>query len=385
MLKIAQISPLCESVPPRAYGGTERIVAYLTDELVELGCEVTLFASAESRTRARLVPMRDQAIRLDGHPRKSECASHLTMLKQVQAMAHQFDLLHFHIEALHFPLFEACAHRTLTTLHGRLDFKDYVDLYRTWPQYPLVSISQRQRLPLPGANWVGNVPHGLPVSAYAFDEHTRGRYLAFLGRMSPEKRPDLAIRIARTAGIPLKIAAKVDSGDRDYFRDTIRPLLGDPLVEFIGEIGEAEKSEFLGNAIALLFPIDWPEPFGLVMVEAMACGTPVIAWNRGSVPEIIEDGVTGAIVESIDAAVDALRWAERADRTRIRDQFEKRFSARMMARRYLALYRYLLRSKKLELLPGTDLADSSAIAAKPHAITASGSSVAAASRLSGLA
>ena len=333
-MKIAQIAPLNEAVPPRTYGGTERIVAYLTDELVTLGCDVTLFASAEARTRGRLAPMRDRAIRLDNHPLKSECAAHLSMLKQVQARAHEFDVLHF-------PLFESVAPRTLTTLHGRLDCKDYDGLFRAWPQYPLVSISHRQRLPLAHANWVGNVPHGIPAGAYPFTPRNRGDYLAFLGRIAPEKRPDLAIRIAQRAGIALKIAAKVDNVDVEYFRAAVRPLLDDPLIEFIGEIGEVRKGTFLGEALALLFPIDWPEPFGLVMIEAMACGTPVIAFNRGSVPEVIDDGITGAVVDSEDAAVEAIAWARSADRRRIRAVFEQRFSAATMARRYLRIYRQL--------------------------------------------
>jgi len=352
-MKIAQIAPLCEAVPPRTYGGTERVVAYLTDALVELGCDVTLFASAEAHTRARLVVMRDQAIRLDAHPIKSEVAAHLTMLKQVRALAHEFDLLHFHMEPLQFPLFEQVAHRTLTTQHGRLDCKDLAPMYRAWPQYPLVSISHRQRAPLAAAYWVGNVPHGIPASAYPFSAHGSGGYLAFLGRISPEKRPDVAIRVARLAGVPLKIAAKVDRVDVDYFRETIRPLLDHPLIEYVGEIGEDQKAAFLGNALALLFPIDWPEPFGLVMIEAMATGTPVIAWNHGSVPEVVDEGVTGRIVDSDQAAIEAIDWARSADRARIRQVFERRFSAHTMARRYLEIYRHLLRRKPLEMLPGT--------------------------------
>ncbi len=344
-MRIAQIAPLFEAVPPRAYGGTKRIVAYLTDALVDLGCDVSLFASAEARTRARLIPMRDQAIRLDEHPLKSECAAHLAMLKQVQAMAHEFDVLHFHLDALHFPLFEAVAQRTVTTMHGRLDYKD--SLFAAWPRYALVSISMRQRAAMPRANWIANVPHGLPSSSYSLSNHG-GAYLAFLGRICPEKRPDVAIHIARQAGLPLKIAAKIDAADRNYFAEVICPLLADPLVELVGEIGEAEKNTFPGNAVALLFPIDWPEPFGLVMIESMACGTPVIAWNRGSVPEILDEGVTGAIVESVEAAVHAIAWARTADRARIRQTFEHRFTAQAMARRYLEVYRHLLRGKRLE-------------------------------------
>jgi glycosyltransferase involved in cell wall biosynthesis len=375
-MKIAQIAPLCEAVPPRAYGGTERVVAYLADALVELGCDVTLFASAESNTRARLVAMRDQAIRLDPHPLKSELAAQLAMLKQVRARAHEFDLLHFHLEPLQFPLFEQVAHRTLTTMHGRLDCKDFGALYRAWPQYPLVSISHRQRAPLAAAYCIGTVPHGIPLASYPFCPRSSAGYLAFLGRISPEKRPDVAIRIARRAGVPLRIAAKVDQVDVEYFRETIRPLLDDPLVEYIGEIGDTDKAAFLGNALALLFPIDWPEPFGLVMIEAMASGTPVIAWNRGSVPEVIDEGVTGRIVESEEAAVHAVEWARQADRARIRQVFERRFSAHTMARRYMDIYHHLLHPRKpLALLPG----NAAAIGAGTVAATGVGTGITAAS------
>jgi len=350
-MRVAQIAPLCESVPPRLYGGTERIVAYLTDALVELGCEVTLFASAEACTLARLEPMRHQAVRLDPSPLKSETAAHLSMLKRVRARAHEFDVLHFHLDMLHFPIFESLAHRTITTQHGRLDLEDYPALFEAWPQYPLVSISQQQREPLRLAHWIGTVPHGIPSSLLQFTAGNAGDYVAFLGRLSPEKRPDVAIEIARRAGIPLRIAAKIDNADATYFRSSIEPLLCAGGVQFIGEIGDERKSGFLGSALALLFPIDWPEPFGLVMLEAMACGTPVIAWRRGSVPEVIEDGVTGAIVDSVDEAVSALQWARHADRAAIRRSFERRFSATTMARRYMDLYRSLTRRPSLSLLP----------------------------------
>lgn len=343
MLKIAQIAPLCEAVPPVAYGGTERVVAYLTDALLDLGCDVTLFASADSRTRARLIPMRDRAIRLDSTAPKSESAAHLAMLQQIRERVREFDVLHFHLEHLHFPVFEQYAHRTVTTLHGRLDFKDYPALYRAWAQYPLVSISQRQRMPLAEANWLGTVHHGLPPSAFPFRPGPAGEYLAFLGRMSPDKRPHLAIELALKAGVPLKIAAKIDDVDRDYFEEAIRPTLSNPLIEFVGEIGEADKRAFLGGALALLFPIDWPEPFGLVMIESLACGTPVIAWNQGSVPEVIDEGITGRIVQCEREALDAIEWAYGVDRARIRQVFERRFSSQAMARRYLKLYRKLLR------------------------------------------
>jgi len=264
-MKIAQIAPLCEAVPPPLYGGTERIVAWLTDALVDLGHDVTLFASADSRTSARLVPCRDRALRMDP-ALKSDMAAHLSMLQEVRERADEFDVLHFHVDLLHFPMFADCAGRTITTLHGRLDLKDLPDAYRRWPRYPLVSISDHQRRPLRFANWRGTVHHGLPESLFPFSPAADGGYLAFLGRISPEKRPDRAIAIARAAGMPLRIAAKVDDADRQYFRERIEPLLDDPLVEFVGEIGDADKARFLGDAAALLFPIDWPEPFGLVMI-----------------------------------------------------------------------------------------------------------------------
>ncbi len=339
-MRIAQIAPLYEAVPPRLYGGTERIVAHLTDALVELGHDVTLFSSADARTRARLVEVRDQAIRLDPAQLKSDLAAHLAMLDEVRARADSFDVLHFHVDLLHFPFFEGIAERTLTTLHGRLDLKDLPAVYRRWPQFPLVSISDAQRRPLRDANWLGTVPHGMPPALYPFSPWPQ-RYLAFLGRISPEKRPDRAIRIARRAGLELRIAAKVDPADRAYFHEVVEPMLRDPLVRYVGEISDADKPAFLGGARALLFPIDWPEPFGLVMIEAMACGTPVIAWDCGAVPEVIEDGVTGRIVASEDEAVRAIGEAARLDRRRIRHEFERRFTARTMASQYVALYERL--------------------------------------------
>ncbi|MBP1473779.1 glycosyltransferase family 4 protein [Frateuria sp. MAH-13] len=337
-MRIAQIAPLCESVPPRLYGGTERIVSWLTDTLVELGHEVTLFASADARTRAELVAVRDQAIRLDPTLAKSELAAHLSMLQEVRRRADEFDVLHFHVDMLHFPMFEDCAGRTLTTLHGRLDLKDLAEVYRRWPHYPLVSISHHQRQPLHFANWAGTVHHGLPEDLHRPHPRPRGGYLAFLGRISPEKRPDRAIAIARASGMPLKMAAKVDLADRAYFHEEIQPLLDDPLVEFVGEIGDGDKEDFLGNAAALLFPIDWPEPFGLVMIEAMACSTPVIAWHCGSVPEVVEEGVSGFIVQSEAEAVEAVRRLPQIDRRQVRACFERRFSAEIMASNYVDLY-----------------------------------------------
>ena len=342
-MKIAQIAPLYEAVPPLFYGGTERVVAHLTDALVDLGHDVTLFASADARTNAALVPVRDQAMRLDPCPLKSDLAAHLAMLHEVRARADDFDVMHFHIDMIHFPFFEHCPLRTLTTLHGRLDMKDLGDVYRRWMRYPLVSISQDQRRPLRFANWVATVHHGLPSDLYRFSSKSDG-YAAFVGRIAPEKRPDRAIHIARRAGRLLKIAAKVDAADATYFRDVIKPMLAGPSTDFVGEIGDAEKNELLGGASALLFPIDWPEPFGLVMIEAMACGTPVIAWDRGSVSEIVDHGVTGFVVRSEEEAVAALRRVDDIDRRAVRKTFERRFSAGVMAQNYLDSYSRLRHS-----------------------------------------
>lgn len=337
-MKIAQISPLYEAVPPRLYGGTERIVASLCDALVELGHDVTLFAAADAQTRARLIPVRDQAIRLDTAPLKSDFAAHLAMLDEVRQQQDAFDVLHFHIDLLHFPFFEDYAERTLTTIHGRLDMKDLAGAYARWPRYRLASISDRQRAHLPDGNWAATVQHGLPAELYRVASNPDNGYLAFLGRISPEKRADRAIAVAIRAGLRIKIAAKIDAVDRAYFHDRIEPLLDHPLVEFIGEISDAQKPEFLGNAKALMFPIDWPEPFGLVMIEAMACGTPVIAWNCGSVPEVVDQGVTGFIVNNEDEALSVLEQLGSLSRLRIRHVFERRFSAIAMARRYLGVY-----------------------------------------------
>ena len=338
-MKIAQVAPLYESVPPKYYGGTERVVSYLTEELVHQGHEVTLFASGDSMTQARLVAPCRRALRLDKHC-VDQIAHHLVMLEQLFEHAGEFDVVHFHVDYLHFPLTRRQPLVHVTTLHGRLDIPDLVPLYRVFGDMPVVSISNAQRRPLPWANWRGTVYHGLPGDLYRFCG-ARGSYLAFLGRISPEKRVDRAIAIARATGVPLRIAAKVDRVDEEYFDTVVEPLLRDPLVEFVGEIGEGEKEDFLGNAQVLLFPIDWPEPFGLVMIEAMACGTPVIAYRNGSVPEVMEEGRTGFVVEDLSDAIDAVREVHRLSRARCREVFEERFTAERMARDYVRLYETL--------------------------------------------
>jgi glycosyltransferase involved in cell wall biosynthesis len=340
-MKIAQIAPLMESVPPRLYGGTERIVAYLTDELVRLGHRVTLFASADSITAADLVGCASTALRLDRNVH-DPLPYYMLMLDKVRELAEEFDILHFHIDQLHFPLFRQMAGRTVTTLHGRQDCPDLKPLYLGFSEMPLVSISNGQRRQIANANLVATVHHGIPTNLHEPIYNPRGGYVAFLGRISPEKRPDRAIRIARTLGIPLKIAAKVDKVDEPYFREQIAPLLGDPRVEFIGEINEHNKTDFLGEARALLFPIDWPEPFGLVMIEAMACGTPVLAFRHGSVSEIVDQGVTGAVVDTMEEAVMLLPQVLALDRRAVRRRFEQRFSSARMATDYVTLYRSLL-------------------------------------------
>jgi glycosyltransferase involved in cell wall biosynthesis len=339
-MKIAQVAPLIESVPPRLYGGTERIVSYLTEELVGLGHDVTLFASGDSITRAELVPCCTRALRLD--PGVRDTIPHfMLMIDKVRERADEFDIIHFHIDLFQFPLFSSLAGRTLTTLHGRQDLGDLKPFYSRFREMPLVSISNDQRKPLPHANFVATTQHGLPADLLA-PSFERGGYLAFLGRISPEKRVDRAIRIARAAGIPLKIAAKVDRVDEDYFRNDIFPLIDGPGVEFIGEINEREKTKFLGEAAALLFPIDWPEPFGLVMIEAMACGTPVLAFRCGSVSEVIDDGVTSRVVDSEAEAIAALPAILSFDRRAVRQRFEERFTAARMAKDYVGIYRRLL-------------------------------------------
>jgi glycosyltransferase involved in cell wall biosynthesis len=341
-MKIAQIGPLMESVPPRLYGGTERIVAYLTDELVRLGHDVTLFASGDSVSSAELVPCASMALRLDPNVRDF-IPYYMLMLDRVRQMADEFDILHFHIDQFHFPLFRPIANHTVTTLHGRQDLYDLKPLYVGFSEMPLVSISNDQRKPVAGSNFVATVYHGIPPDLLKPIYNPRGGYLAFLGRISPEKGPERAIRIAQAIGIPLKIAAKVDKVDRDYFREVVEPLLDHPGIEFIGEINERSKSDFLGEARALLFPVDWPEPFGLAMIEAMACGTPVLAFRRGSVAEIIDEGVTGAIVDTPEEAVQMLPQVLALDRRKVRRRFEERFTVTRMAKDYLQVYRSLLK------------------------------------------
>jgi glycosyltransferase involved in cell wall biosynthesis len=363
-MRIAQIAPLFESVPPRLYGGTERVVSYLTEELVRQGHQVTLFASGDSMTSAELVPCTPRALRLDPDVR-DPIPPHMLMLDKVQERAAEFDILHFHVDYLHFPLFRSENGRTVTTLHGRQDLADHMPFYRWFSDMPLISISNAQRAPLQSANFVGTVYHGLPLDLHRPRVTTEaGGYLAFLGRISPEKRPDRAIAIARAAGLPLKIAAKVDKVDAAYFQEVIAPLLDGTDVEFVGEINESDKTEFLGQAAGLLFPIDWPEPFGLVMIEAMACGTPVLAFRCGSVSEIVEDRLTGRIVSSVDEAVQALPELLALDRNAIRARFEERFSSRRMASDYVKIYHGTLRSRAAQQIQLSAVAALSATAAR---------------------
>lgn len=343
-MRIAQIAPLAEAVPPKRYGGTERVVSYLTEELVRQGHEVTLFASGDSRTSAKLVACCPRALRLDESV-KDPVPYTLMMLDRVRGCADEFDILHFHTELEHFPVFQDIAARTVTTLHGRLDANELSSFYNRFSQFPLVSISNDQRRPLPHVNWMGTVYHGLPLELLQFNPHPEGGYLAFLGRICQEKRPDRAIEIAKQSGVPLRIAAKVDEQDHTYFEEQIRPLLEDPLIEFVDEIGDDAKSEFLGQARALLFPIDWPEPFGLVMIEAMACGTAVIAYPEGSVSEIVEES-TGFLVNNTNEAVQAVSRLGELDRGVIRAKFEERFSAPRMARDYVEIYQKLVDAKR---------------------------------------
>lgn len=340
-MKIAQVAPLMESVPPRLYGGSERIVSYLTEALVADGHDVTLFASGDSVTAAHLDACCPRALRLckgvlDPIPH------YMVMLDKVRRRAHEFDIIHFHIDQFQFPLFREVSHRAVTTLHGRQDLPDLYPLYMHFKEMPLISISNAQRAPVPDASFIATVQHGLPADLLQRSLHSQGGYLAFLGRISPEKRADRAIRIARAVGLPLKIAAKVDKVDAEYFRDEIEPMLDTPGVEFVGEINERQKGRFLGDARALLFPIDWPEPFGLVMIEAMACGTPVLAFERGSVSEVIDEGVTGFIVSDEEEAVCKMGALLALDRAAVRRRFEARFTSERMAKDYVKVYKRLL-------------------------------------------
>ncbi len=339
-MRIAQVAPLYDSVPPKLYGGTELVVSYLTEELVRQGHDVTLFASGDSTTQAKLIPICPESLRLD-----TKCidqlAHHVLMLEYVFSERHNFDIVHFHIDYLHFPLSRRDQLVNITTLHGRLDIPDLGPLYQVFRDMPVVSISDSQRDPLPWANWQGTVHHGLPEDQLSMREG-KGEYLAFLGRISPEKGLEEAIRIAKLVGMPLRIAAKIDRADQEYFETHIKSLLNHPLIQFVGEIGYPEKNEFLGDAAALLFPINWPEPFGLVMIEAMACGTPVIAFPRGSVPEIIDPGITGFLVNDVEEAATAVKSISAINRTACRQQFERRFTARRMSEDYLALYQRLV-------------------------------------------
>jgi len=338
-LRIAQVAPLYESLPPKLYGGTERIVHYLTEELVKQGHEVTLFASGDSITNAKLIAPVNEGLRL-----KKDCidplAYHIIEMQEVIKRAKKFDVLHFHTDYLHFP-FSNLGVPSITTLHGRLDIPELQDIYRTFPYQKLISISNNQRLPLPQAKFIKTVYHGLPENLHSLG-NGRGDYLAFLGRISPEKGIERAIRISLATNTKLKVAAKIDKADLAYYENNVKYLLNHPLIEYIGEINEQEKTEFLGNAKALIFPINWPEPFGLVMIEAMACGTPVIAFNNGSVPEVIEDGVTGFIVNTMTQAIHAVNQLKYLSRVEVRKTFEKRFTAKRMVEDYVNVYHSLI-------------------------------------------
>jgi glycosyltransferase involved in cell wall biosynthesis len=339
-MKVAQVAPLYESVPPRFYGGTERVVSYLTEELVRQGHEVTLFASADSVTSARLLPTCSRPLPMNMR-NQDHLARHILLVEQVFRESESFDLVHFHTDYVHFPLARWRGLSHVTTLHGRLDTPDILSVFQEFPEMPVVSISDAQRRPLPRVNWQGTVYHGLPDALYTFRGEP-GKYLAFLGRISPEKGVDRAIKIANRVKMELRIAAKVDAKDQAYFQDVIKPLLKGPYINFVGQINEDEKDEFLGRAYALLFPIDWPEPFGLVMIEAMACGTPVIAYRNGSVPEVLADGRTGFVVDNLNDAVRAVGRAAALKRRDCRRLFEERFAAARMARDYVRVYERLL-------------------------------------------
>jgi glycosyltransferase involved in cell wall biosynthesis len=346
-MKIAQVAPLYESVPPKAYGGTERVVSWLTEELVRLGHDVTLFASGDSMTTAELVPCCPESLRLSTNC-VDQMAHHFVLLEKVLHRKDEFDVIHFHTDYLHFPVSYRENYIHVSTLHGRLDIPDLVPLYGIYSDVPVISISDAQRDPLPYLNWQGTVHHGFPPQSYS-PYSKPGKYLAFLGRTSPEKGLDRAIEIAQRAGMPLKIAAKIDKVDQEYFDNCIRPLLDSSDIEFLGEIGYPEKNEFLGNASALLFPIAWPEPFGIVMIEAMACGTPVIAYPFGSVPEVVQDGVSGSIVPDLQGAVDAVHNVDKLNRNKVRKHFEQRFTATRMTQDYLRIYERLTSRKKAPL------------------------------------
>jgi glycosyltransferase involved in cell wall biosynthesis len=350
-MRIAQVAPLAEAIPPKLYGGSERVVSWLTEELVRRGHDVTLFASGDSHTSATLVPGAPAGLRLSGI--KEHLASNLVMLSDVRDRAAGFDVIHFHTDLLQYPIFEHLGASTITTMHGRLDLIDFMPVYEKFADMPRVSISNAQRVPAPAnTNWLDTIYHGFPADLLQFNP-MGGSYLAFLGRISPEKRPDRAIEIAVKAGVPLKIAAKVDPVDVAYFEDVIEPLLDHPLVEYVGEINDRQKSDFLGNALALLFPIDWIEPFGLVMIEAMACGTPIIGWRNGSVPEVLEDDVTGFVIDSIDQAVEAVGKLGTLDRMLVRDSFERRFTVQQMTDRYIAAYQRLAAPDRMNGKPRT--------------------------------
>ncbi|MGO9949469.1 MAG: glycosyltransferase family 4 protein [Steroidobacteraceae bacterium] len=338
-MHIAQIAPLTEAIPPKLYGGTERVVSWLTEELIALGHDVTLFASGDSVTSAQLDAVWPRALRLDGSVRDPN-ALHMLMLERVYRRAADFDFLHCHLDYYPFSLFSRQKTPFVSTLHGRLDLPEHQPVFEAFSHIPVVSISASQRRPLPQANWVRTVHHGLPEKLL-MPKPVKPSYFAFLGRIAPEKGIDRAIRIAQHCGVKLKVAAKVDTIDREYFEEQIAPMMKSADVEYIGEINDHEKSEFLSGAIALLVPIDWPEPFGLVMIEAMACGTPVIAFNRGSVPEVIDDGLSGFIVEDINGAIGAVDRLGHLSREKIRQRFEERFTARRMAQDYLSVYRSL--------------------------------------------